>query len=318
MSADIEILRPQDRDAWLKLRGRDVTASVVGALFDVHEYVTRYELWASKTGRVAATSDETPAMARGRLLEPVAVQMLREQYPGWTIEHSSAGPGVYYRDPALRLGGTPDVIATDPQRGRGVVQIKSVEAGVFRRKWHDNAGDLEPPFWIALQATLEAYLTGSSWAAAAALVVGYGVELHVVDVPLVDGVVDAMGERSREFWQMIAEGREPVPDYDRDAALIDKLYADGDPESEADLTTDNRLPELLAARSEAARAVKTAKAEIAAIDAEIKSKMGDATVAHIEGGRRITWKRQTRAATYVPASSFRVLRLPTERKQPDE
>ena len=34
-------------------------------------------------------------MQRGRLLEPVAVQMLRERFPRWKIEHNAA-ENVYY------------------------------------------------------------------------------------------------------------------------------------------------------------------------------------------------------------------------------
>jgi hypothetical protein len=50
-------------------------------------------LWALKSGRVAAGAEETAAMIRGRLLEPVALDLLREQRPGWEITQPSA----YYR-----------------------------------------------------------------------------------------------------------------------------------------------------------------------------------------------------------------------------
>ena len=86
----VEVFTPRDRAAWLKVRGKDVTASVVGALFNAHEFITPYELWARKTGRLPKDSEETVAMRRGRLLEPVAVQMLRVDHPDWQIEYSTA------------------------------------------------------------------------------------------------------------------------------------------------------------------------------------------------------------------------------------
>lgn len=309
----IEIIRPKDRAAWLRARGRDITASVVGALFGEHEFTTLFELWAAKTGRLARRDEETPAMQRGRLLEPVAVQLLREQYPAWRIEHNAA-ENVYFRDPAYRLGGTPDVIVHAPDRGDGVIQIKSVEASVFRRKWLDEDGNAEPPLWIALQATLEAYLTGSRWAAVAPLVIGHGLEMPLIEVPIIPGIIDAMRAKSLEFWDMVAEGREPAPDYARDAAIIERIYGEGDAFHEVDLTADNRIPALIAERRECMAERDAANARISEIDAEVKAKLGAAHIAHIPGGRKITWKPQKRAGFFVEPKTTRALRYPQAEK----
>ena len=310
----VERISPADRSEWLAIRGRDITASVVGALFGAHEYVTLYELWALKSGRLRRSSAETPAMQRGRLLEPVAVQLLREQRPGWTLHHNAA-ENIYWRDPQARLGATPDVLAEAPGRGTGVVQIKSVEAGTFRRKWLDDAGEPEAPLWIALQASLEAYLTGAQWAAVAPLVIGHGLEMPLIDVPLVEGVTEAIEERAAEFWRMVEEGRAPEPDYSRDGAIIDRLYAQGDGEHEVDLSADNRIPTLLAERADALAARRDADARISEIDAEVKAKMGTAEVAHIGDGRRITWATQRRAGFHAPPKTVRTLRYPPTPKE---
>lgn len=298
----------------MAIRGQDVTASQIGALFGEHEYTTAYELWAVKTGRVARSSDETDAIRRGRHLEIVAVNLLREDHPDWKIEHNAAG-NVYYRDPAARLGATPDVIVVAPGRGKGVIQVKSVEAGIFRRKWMDADGNVEPPFWIALQATLEAHLTGSAWAAVAPLVVGHGLEMPLIEIPLdhVDGVIDAMKAKAAEFWTMVAEGREPIPDYTRDAATIAAIYGSGDPEHEVDLTSDNRIPELIDARRLLASDLAVSKAAIEAIDAEVKAKLGTAHVAHIGRGRKITWKPEKREGFFVQPTTVRALRYPHQK-----
>jgi len=320
LTGEIEIIRPKDRAAWLRLRKQDVTASQIGALFGEHEYTTAFELWAVKTGRVARDEEESPAMQRGRLLESVAVALLREQYPLWEIEHNAAA-NIYYRDPAARLGGTPDVIVSNDhwqddedrgRRGRGVVQIKSVEASIFRRKWIDEEGNVEVPLWIALQATLEAYLTGAEWAAVAPLVIGHGLDMPLIDIPLVSGVVDAMKAKVAEFWQMVAEGREPVADYARDGALLDRLYAEGDEFHEVDLSADNRVAHLISERAVLADDARAASLEIQQIDAEIKSKLGQAHIAHIAGGKKITWKPVKRTGFYVEPTTYRQLRYPKE------
>jgi len=63
----VERIVPANRSAWLAARGRDVTASQIGALFGEHEYMTPFSLWGLKTGRIPREEEETPAMQRGRL-----------------------------------------------------------------------------------------------------------------------------------------------------------------------------------------------------------------------------------------------------------
>jgi hypothetical protein len=311
----VEVVTPRDRAAWLKLRRRDVTASVVGALFGEHEYVSAFELWAHKTGRIAKGDEESPALRRGRLLEPVAVQILREDHPDWQIEYSTSEQ-TYFRDPAHRLGATPDVIVTCPRRGRGIVQIKTVDAGVFRRKWHPDGRDgaTEPPFWIVLQSVLEAWLTGGQWAAVAPLVVGHGLELPLIDVPLdhMPEVVGAMQERAADFWKMVEEDREPQPDYGRDGAIIEAIYAAGDDQEEIDLTADAEVEELVrdirAWRSQVNYLVR----DVEAAEARLKARMGRAEVAHMIGGRKITWRTHRRPNPGGLPTIYRVLRLPKD------
>ena len=276
--SEVVVIRPRDRAAWLAARNRDLTASVIGALFGEHEFTTIYQLWALKTGHDERDDEETPAIQRGRLLESVAVQLLREQFPKWKIAHNAA-ENVYYRDPVNRLGATPDVIVDAPGRGKGVVQIKSVEASTFRRKWLDEDGNVEAPLWIALQTTLEAHLTGAQWGAVAPLVVSHGLDMPLVDVPLLPGVVAAMEERAREFWQMVHD--------------------------------DNRVPAIIAERRERIVERDAAQDRINEIDAEIKSKMGHAHVAHVAGGRKITWRPQARAGFFVEPKTTRALRYPS-------
>ena len=307
----IEVIQPKDRAAWLKARDQDITASVVGALFGCHPFVTPFELWARKTGRAPRDDQETDAMRRGRLLEPVAVAIIREDRPDWTIHHNAA-ENTYYRDPDRRIGATPDVIAECPRRGRGIVQVKSVEAGTYRRKWLDEDGNPEAPLWIALQATQEAFLTGAQWAAVMPLVIGFGIEAPLIDIPLdnMPGVIAAITERTDEFWEMVREDREPQIDYASDAALIDRLYQIGDPREEVDLTGD---PDVigLAQQAQELRASARVICEWAeTCEARIKAAMGTAEVAHIAGGRTITWKTQRRRAPDGRWITARPLRLP--------
>jgi predicted phage-related endonuclease len=289
-------------DEWHALRQRDVTASIASALLGAHPYATPNDIYYVKAGILPADSDETPAMKRGRVLEESAIKLLREQKPDWKIEV----PGAYYRDAELRIGATPDVFATSDQ-GRGVVQIKSVEASVFRRNWRfDN--EVEPPMYAVIQANVEALMTGASWAAVAALVVGFGIDLHIVQIPLHVGIIDRIKAEVAAFWDRV-ERREPYPfDYARDGALIAKIFSEATPGKIIDLTGDNALPALAAEDKALGEELKAVKARRGVVRSEIIAKIGDAEGATFQGGR-ITAKMVHRKSYTVAASTFRDVRI---------
>lgn len=298
----IERIAIENRDQWLALRKRDVTASAAGALLGVHDYVTHYSLWALKAGKIAEDPDENSAMKRGRLLEKVAIEMVQEANPNWVL----TVPRHYYRDPAARLGATPDLFAKNDD-GDGVIQIKTVEPGVFRRKWRDDeTGELRPPLWIAVQAIVEAHLTGASWAAVAALVVGFGIDLHMVAVPIHADIIKRIKAEIVEFWRKVEADEPPQFDYARDGATIAALYGQAS-DATVDFSADNRLPTILAEDEALAEAEKVTKERRKEIKNEIIAKMGAAAFATCAGWA-ISAKTIRRAEYSVAASSYRAVK----------
>lgn len=297
----------ENRDQWLKLRGRDVTASVAGALLGVHPYATALGIYLLKAGLITEDPEETAPMRRGRLLEPVAVQMLREEGPYLAAQYPV---GLYYRDPDARLGATPDCLAQDRNGDLGVVQFKTVEPGVFKRQWKDEDGAISPPLWVVCQAIVEAHLTGAKWAAVAAMVVGFGIELHVVPVPIHAGVVERVRAEVRAFWDRVARGDPPPADYGRDGKLIARLYPDASGEI-IDLSADNMLPTIAAEDKQLAAEIKERIERRDAIKAEVLAKLGPASGALFQGGR-ITACTISRKAYSVAASSYRKLTMKLE------
>lgn len=293
-----------ERAMWLKMREPDITASVAAALFGVHPYATSYSLWATKTGKIADDVEETPPMRRGRLLEPVALKLLAEERPAWSIE-----PGAhYYRDPRARIGATPDAFAVDPSRsGRGAVQIKTVEPSIFRKNWRGEDGATDVPLWIAVQATVEASLTGASWACVVAMTAGHGLDLHIVDVPLIPPLMDRLKGLVADFWRLVESDKTPDPDYGRDGALIEKLF---EPTGEViDLSSDNALPDLADERARLSASKGETEKRLKVIKAEFLAKLGDASAARMADGRLITAKRVNRAAYSVKETSFVDVRI---------
>lgn len=296
------------REQWLGLRKQDITASVAGALLGVHDFTTPYALWCLKSGRLQEDPEETAPMRRGRLLEPVAVELMRELRPTWKIKRGD----VYLRDPESRIGATPDVFVEDPDRGPGIVQIKSVEAMTFRKKWRDpETGDVRPPLWIAVQGIVEAYLAkathGAQWVGVAPLVVSHGLEMPIVDdIPIHGGVVERLKAETEVFWDRVERGEAPPANYARDGEIIAALYGLTTKDT-VDLTGDNLLPAILAEDKLLAEQAKGIKDRRDAIKAEIIEKMGSAAMAFCRGWR-ISAPTTNRKAYSVAASSYRQVR----------
>lgn len=301
----IERIPITTRTDWLDLRKRDVTASVAGALLGVHDYMTPYGLWSEKTGRSPPDLD-TESKKRGRLLEPVAIELIRDARPMWKVEP----PGAYYRDPAARIGATPDLLVTDENGKRGIVQIKTVAPNVFYNKWRTDpySPEVRPPLWIAVQAIIEAHLTESAWAAVAALVVGNALKLEIVPVPIHAGILDKVRAAVAAFWASVENNTPPPPDYARDGEDIIRSMVGCEDGSLIDLSEDNMLPDLCAEHRKLSDQKNAAEKRIKAINAEIVAKMGTATQCRFQGGL-ITAKTITRNGYTVKPSSYRSPRI---------
>lgn len=289
---------PADKRAWLQLRRADVTASAIGALLNVHPHKTAYELWCEKTGRLAPDDDlDSPAMRRGRELEPLAAKFASEELTQGHLYLNTTNS--YWRDPVRRIGATPDMVGTS-DRGLGVVQLKSVAPSIYQNTWLDD----EPPLWVALQALTEANLLGAQWAAVGALRVGFGIEFTLTEIPLHEGAWARMLDLVETFWRRVdGDVPPPAPDYERDGALIAAMYRQSLP-TKVDMTGDNELMDALVARSTASAQIKILEAERDRCDALIRHKAGDNEMI-TAGDFRVTLKTQTVEAHMVKAHTRR-------------
>ena len=298
----IERIPITSREQWLALRQKDVTASVVGALFGVSQYKSHFDLFMEKTGNYEPPAPSEGVLRRGLVYEPVVALMAAEKRPDWKITPA----GEYLRDPDARLGATPDFYVDGDPRGRGVMQVKTVAKRAFRDKWVDGV----PPFWISLQTLTEAMLDGAAWGCVAAWIISEFDEPSVefFDVPRHEGVEARIRDAVAKFWDDVAAGREPSPDYAKDAELIARMYPEAQPLKTIDLTGNNMLPTILPERAALKDQVAKAEARIKEIDAEVKFAMGDAEVAALPG-YSITFKTQHRKGYEVKPTSFRALRI---------
>jgi predicted phage-related endonuclease len=258
-------------------RASVVGASEVAALFDASPYLTRFELYHRKAGNIAVpdfnaiADDGTPDNERiywGVKLEAAVLEAAVERY-GYTIEG---------RDQRLTnnkgLGGHPDAIAICPQRGRGVLEIKTAD-WLIRKGWGD-----EPPLHYLLQSQTYQGLAGVQWGDVLVLVGGNKLERFQYDFRR--KVYAEIEKRVDEFWRTVEAGTPPKPDYARDLDPIKELYGEQGDET-IDLQGDNRAAiaaaEYLAAGEEVREATKRKEAAAA----ELFDKLRDASVGFASG-----------------------------------
>jgi hypothetical protein len=188
-----------------------------------------------------------------------------------------------------------------------------VEPGVFARKWHAEDGEISPPLWIALQAMAEQHLTQTDFAYVAALVVGYGLSLELIPVPMLPSVIEQVRAKVSAFWDLVAAGQLPAPDYGVDGKMLAEVLRDDDG-SELDLSTDNELP-IIAAELEAAQiSKKMAEDALDQCKAKILYRIGNASQAKFSGGM-ISAKTVKRRPYSVPAGSYRRLQVKFDRAE---
>jgi predicted phage-related endonuclease len=294
----IERIPVTSRDKWLALRRKDVTASDVAALFGEHQYRTLLQLYLDKTSEEEPHEIDNDVLRRGRILEPGVAIAVGEERPDWQIVKSQE----YVRDTDLRLGATPDFEIHGDERGLGILECKTAAPEIFERDWRDGV-----PMGPTVQCLTQMMLKDAAFGQVACLVDNRAKDLLLFDVPRHPAAEDMIRTRTREFWDMVAKKRMPPPDYKRDAAAILALFPK-DNGARLDLSSDNRIQDLLAQREILKANCKGAEDQLDEIEAEIKHKIGDAAEAFCPGWK-LTHKLQNRKAYEVKATSFRVLRI---------
>lgn len=282
-----------DKEEWLGWRKANVNASEAGALFAIDKKTTPLMLYHRKLGTLPP-DEETRAMRRGRWLEPAVIEATRELRQDLEIFQ----PKLYFDDPELRVGCTPDAFAIEKKTGRlGVVQAKTVGENVWK-EWVES-GDTSPLAY-QLQTMVEAVqTTRADFAILSIMIVGYDIDMRIAEVPIVRQTWETFLRRVKRFW-LDVEKRNAPPVMAPDADILKKLYP-GEPGLTIDLTGNNMLPELLERHNALSAALKAARAEnvrplekeYEAVRTVIKGFIGDAETAILPGGQIATFKPQT-------------------------
>lgn len=260
-----------------QFRASVVGASEVAALFDCSPYITRFELWHRKKGNIATPEfnarhdnglPDDERILWGVRLEAAIIEEAKERF-GYVdreqVDRLSNGKG---------LGGHPDRRVICPERGPGVLEIKTAD-WLIRKAWGD-----EPPSHYLIQSQAYQGLDGVAWGDVLVLVGGNRLERFCYDFrPKIYAEIE---RRVVAFWQSIEANDPPPADYTRDLDTIAALYRDGTDET-VDLTSDNLAHEAAAAFLFAKEARLDAEKREDAAKAELLDKLGNASVAKLNG-----------------------------------
>lgn len=270
------IIRPSNREEWLKERSNGIGASEVGSILGLSPFDSPFSLWLKKTGQVEP-EPENQAMKCGHLLEPVVTQ-LWEEATGEKVIKASAADIIYVHPEYDYMRATPDRIV----RGRKkLLECKTTITDI-------DPEDI-PAHWIA-QCIYQQYVTGIHNCDLAWLVKGR--YFGYVNVPYDAEFAEFIAERVREFWtESVIGGNEPEL-----ISVQDFATKGSDPGTTVD-ADDKALGEILSLRK-LNEIMSKDEAEANALKDAIKLYMGEAESIVYDGKPLATWKSGARGRTF--------------------
>lgn len=253
----------RDDAHWRKLRSAHVGASEVASLFGLSPYLTKWQLWMYKSGRLPEPDlDDVAHIRAGRHFEPAISAYAADKF-GITLRKVRR----YLSDDICAgMGASLDY----EQIGTGSLIPTEIKWSVFGDGW-EYEGDVitVAPEQYLIQVQHQIACAG----AAQAQVIAYiGNDARRMIVPRREPIIDALRSEVADFWKSIRAKEEPEPDFVADADAISTL-AYLNPLCQIDLSGDADAERLAAAHIEAKAEAKTANERADAAKAELTLKM---------------------------------------------
>jgi putative phage-type endonuclease len=275
-----QFITPRDEAHWLDLRTTVLTSTEVSALFDQSPYMTAFELWHRKAGRLDSAFEESERTRWGtRLQDAIAMGVAEDN--GWKVRRMDE----FAILPELRAGSSFDFCIGDESNApTALLEIKNVDHWIAKEGWiveRDGTDDyIEAPVHIEMQIQHQMLVSGVDKCYLAALVGGNRILLSERTPDPV--VQDAIKQAITEFWRSIDAGEEPVPNFERDAEVIFRLYGNAVKGKAVD--ADEKVRVLCEVFDEIKARMKPMEKACDGIRAEILTRIGDASKAVWEGG----------------------------------
>lgn len=264
MTAAIQTIVPESEDHWLTLRAQDITSTEVSALFGISPYTTLFEVWHRHMENIVVKFEANERTRWGlRLQDSIAAGVAEDQ--GWKVRRMDE----YIRIPSLKAGSSFDFAVNTT----GLLEIKNVDALMFRDGWMVDGDNIEAPPHIEMQVQHQLRVSGRKEAHIGALVGGN--RLVLIKREPDEKVIAAMDKKIEWFWNTIADKKEPKPDFSRDADVIRQLYSQAEEGKVFDARGNAEINDLVSHYSDVMLAEKTVKAQKDEIKSRLIATIGD-------------------------------------------
>ena len=260
------------REDWLAIRRTGIGSSDIAGVLGLSPWASPYMVWADKRGIVPPT-EETEAMEIGTALEEPIARLFQRRH-GRPVRRVRA----ILRHPLYSFALANLDRVTDG--GEAVVEIKATS-----RRW-----DSVPDHYM-VQVQWQLGVTGLEYGYFVPLM---GTRLDSVLIRRDDELIEDMLEAASRFWQQVHDGIEPTPSASEGDARIMALLHPGDPElPPVDLRERPGAVEALQRYLGAKATEGRARGHKDRAANALRSILGNATKATLDGRTVITWSRFT-------------------------
>lgn len=192
----------RDRDEWLEVRQTGLGGSDAAAVLGLSQYKSPIEVWQDKVGPIVELKD-TPAMKRGRVLEPVAADAYVEE-TGRKIRRQ---PLRRHHEFEYMLGNVDrQVLAVGDVQSTGVLEIKCPGLRVLADVKAHGLSD-----YMTVQLMHYLAVTGYEWGSFA-LFNAENWELINFDLEADQEFIGMMMEKEADFWNSYVVPRVAPPE----------------------------------------------------------------------------------------------------------
>lgn len=264
----------------LRDRSKFIGGSDAAAILGVSPYKTAYQLWAEKTGQVVDTPDPMREryFRRGRLMEPVVVQMAREEYGLEITAHNQR----YFDKEFPFLSCEIDFEWMDLS-GPQNADVKTVNP-FMAREWGEEGTDEIPDYYTVQflfgqmirerERTLCTALIGSD-------------DLRIYRTERDDEMIRHIREACVEFWAMVKERRAPKISTIEDAKLCWKKDA------RATIVATQEIADMVECLNLLKSSISGDEAKAKAFELDIKQYLAEnTTLVGGDGKKIVSWKSQ--------------------------
>ena len=267
---------PKTRDEWLKLRHSCVSSTEVAALHGLSPYLTAFELAVLKKADPPDDREAGERATWGLRMQEAAARGLAED-----LKIKVRALNAYAIQDGTRMGASFDyeIIGTEPgsefedyykRLGTGILEIKTVDAWVYRNDWQDG----EAPAHIEVQVQAQLECIERAWAIIG-VVVGGNKGVHLLRERDLE-VGAALTRKVQEFWMLLEAGGMPPVVLPDDVEIIRKLYAYAEPGNLLDAHGNDEIKQLCAEYAAAGEDEKAAVARKDTARAKLLQMIGPA------------------------------------------